>query len=138
MAWKIPLDGIMSTSTRTPLLNFNSEEARPYLDACIAHLGLERQARLDYATVSESIRDYVVRQMAQSLPAPLRVVCPLVARTYRLGMVLYDAAPLLVQDGDEGWHPTCTWDPPTDTLKPYRYVHLLQRRETLQVSLPLR
>ena len=132
LVWKMPLDGIASAKFRTPPLNLEDTEARACLDASIAHLGLARLAALDYAAVSERIRDHVILQTTQPLSAPLYVVCPLVSRTYRLGMVLYDARTDASRPNEE-WHPTRTWDPPDDTFKPVRYVHLLQRRDTLQM-----
>jgi|WetSurMetagenome_2_1015567.scaffolds.fasta_scaffold00184_38 hypothetical protein len=139
LVWKAPLSEIATTTLKTPALNHGNEETKPILDACIRYLGLEQQAREDHgaAAVSERIREYVVRQMTRPLPAPLRVVCPLVARTFRLGMVLYDASAAAMTtttaEKNDTWEPTCTWDPPPDTLPPLRYVHLLQRRNTLQM-----
>jgi hypothetical protein len=143
LAWKLPLSTMMTPATRTPGLCLDNEEARPLLDACIAYLGLERQARLDFSVISEQLRRYVMRQTHEALTAPLLVMCPLVARVYHLGVVLYDAGneepsprgsmPPSSKPLAEAWHPVRTWQPPEDTLPPVRYLHLLQRKNTLQM-----
>jgi hypothetical protein len=146
MAWKTPLSALVAPGAYLGPLTTDNEELRPILDACIVYLGLQRQAQREFQSVSQTLKDYVARQMDQPLPAPLYVMCPLVAKVYHLGVVLYDAgsppADTLATRGEPSsrllgeealWRPVYTWHPPEDTLPPLRYLHLLQRGDTLQM-----
>jgi hypothetical protein len=87
---------------------------------------------VNLAKVRTLLLDYIRRHATTGTSAPLELACPLLSAIYGLGVVLYDAGQ---PDGDDPtmWHPRQTWEPPDDTLPPIRYLHLMQRRGTLQM-----
>jgi hypothetical protein len=131
--WSLPLDDIVPNGSDPGPI---PERARssPYFCTWISGLVPSgAQNELNLAKIRTLLICYLRRQSTTGTTAPLPLACPLLSNLYGLGVVLYDAGEPDAEGTNAQWHPSKTWEPPEDTVRPVRYLHLLQRRGALQM-----
>jgi hypothetical protein len=99
---------------------------------------LSAQPEITINNARPDLETAVRRYACVGTVAPFSLACALMARVHGTGIVFYNAGRSLTEEvASQDWHPERVWEPPSDTLPPIPYMHLMQRRGALQLLVNL-